>query len=45
MYLSTPPHKQDVTQGFEEVWIQSFPSRRLVAIAKLKSTVYPTIYP
>ena len=27
------------------VWIQSLPSLRLVAVSKLKSSVYPTIYP
>ena len=26
-------------------WIQSFPSPRLVGIPRLKSSVYPTIYP
>ena len=42
----TPPLGQDMTQGqFFKVWIQSFPSPRLVASPRLKNPVYPTIYP
>ena len=46
----TPPLKQDMTQGQflsgdQQVWIQSFPSPRLVALPRLKNSVYPTIYP
>ena len=47
MYLPTPLDKQDVTNllsGVLQVWIQSFPSPRLVAIPRLKSPVCPTIY-
>ena len=41
---------QDMTQGqflsgVEQVWIQSFPSPRLVASTRLKNLVRPTIYP
>ena len=43
-------HGQDVTQGrflsgVQLFWIQSFLSPRSVAAPKLKSQVYPTIYP
>ena len=46
----TPPLGQDMTQGqflsgVEQVWIQSFPSPRLVASPRLKNLVCPTIYP
>ena len=46
----TSPHEQDVTQGqflsgVWYVWIQSFPSPRLVAIPKLKNPAYTTIQP
>ena len=49
-YLPTPPLGQDITQGqflsgVQQVWIQSFPSPRLVASPRLKNTVCPTIYP
>ena len=49
-YLPTPPLGQDMTQGqflsgVQQVWIQSFPSPRLVASPRLKNLVYPTIYP
>ena len=49
-YLPTPPHGQDMTQGqflsrVWQVWIQSFPSPRLVASPRLKNPVRPTIYP
>ena len=49
-YLPTPPLGQDMTQGqflsgVEQVWIQSFPSPRLVASTRLKNLVCPTIYP
>ena len=49
-YLPTPPLGQDMTQGqflsgVEQVWIQSFPSPRLVASLRLKNLVCPTIYP
>ena len=40
-------YKQDVTQGqilsgVYQVWLQSFPSPRLVAIPRLKSPIRPT---
>ena len=46
----TPPLGQDMTQGqflsgVYQVWIQSFPSPRLVASPRLKNLVCPTIYP
>ena len=46
----TPPLGQDMTQGqflsgVWQVWIQSFPSPRLVAPPRLKNLVCPTIYP
>ena len=46
----TPPLGQDMTQGqflsgVQPVWIQSFPSSRLVASPRLKNLVCPTIYP
>ena len=46
----TPPLGQDMTQGqflsgVSQVWIQSFPSPRLVASPGLKNLVCPTIYP
>ena len=49
-YLPTPPLGQDMTQGqflsgVWQVWIQSFPSPRLVASPRLKKLVRPTIYP
>ena len=49
-YLPTPPLGQDMTQGqflsgVWQVWIQSFPSPRLVASPRLKNLVCPTIYP
>ena len=45
-----PPLGQDMTQGqflsrVLLVWIQSFPSPRLVASPRLKNPVCPTIYP
>ena len=45
----TPPLGQDMTQGqflsgVQQVWIQSFPSPRLVASPRLKNPVCPTIY-
>ena len=45
-----PPLGQDMTQGqflseVQQVWIQSFPSSRLVASPRLKNLVCPTIYP
>ena len=48
-YLPTPPLVQDMTQGqflseVQQVWIQSFPSPRLVASPRLKNLVCPTIY-
>ena len=50
LYLPTPPFGQDMTQGqflsgVWQVWIQSFPSSRLVATPRLKNSVCPTIYP
>ena len=49
-HLPTPPLEQDMTQGqflsgVLQVWIQSFPSPRLVASPRLKNSVCPTIYP
>ena len=49
-YLPTPPLGQDMTQrqffsGVYQVWIQSFPSPRLVASPRLKNPVCTTIYP
>ena len=49
-YLPTPPLGQDMTKvnflsGVQQVWIQSFPSPRLVASPRLKNLVCPTIYP
>ena len=49
-YLPTSPLGQDMTQGqflsgVSQVWIQSFPSSRLVASSRLKNLVCPTIYP
>ena len=49
-YLLTPPLGQDITQGqflseVLQIWVQSFPSPRLVASPRLKKSVYPTIYP
>ena len=46
----TPPLGQDMTQGqflsgVWQVWIQSFPSPRLVASPRLKNLVCPTICP
>ena len=46
--LPTPPLGQDMTQGHFlsgvwQVWVQSFPSPRLVASPKLKNLVCPTI--
>ena len=48
-YLPTPPLSQDMTQGqflsgVKQVWIQSFPPRR-VSSPRLKNSVRPTIYP
>ena len=48
-YLPTPLG-QDMTQGqflsgVWQVWIQSFPSPRLVASPRLKNLLCPTIYP
>ena len=45
----TPPLGQDMIQGqflsgVYQVWIQSFPSPRLVASPRLKNLVYPTTY-
>ena len=45
-----PPHEQDATQGqflsgILQVWVQSFPSPRPVAIQRLKDPVFPTTYP
>ena len=49
-FLPTPQLGQDMTQGqflsgVYQVWIQSFPSPRLVASPRLKNLVCPTIYP
>ena len=47
-YLPTSPLGQDMTHGqflSEQVWIQSFPSPRLVASPRLKKPVCPTILP
>ena len=46
-YLPTPSLGQDMTQGhfLSRVWIQSFPSPRLVASPRLKNPVCPPIYP
>ena len=49
-YLPIPPLGRDMTQGqflsgVEQVWIQSFPSPRLVASSRLKNRVCSTIYP
>ena len=49
-YLPTPPLGQDMTQGqflsgVWQVWIQSFPSPRLVASPRLKNLVCPTTLP
>ena len=49
-YLPTPPLGQDMTQGqflsrVQQVWIQSFPSPRLVALPRLKNLLCPAIYP
>ena len=49
-YLPTPPLEQDMTQGqflsgVQQVWIQSFPSTRLVTLPRLKNQVCPIIYP
>ena len=46
----TPPLGQDMTQGHflsgvYQVWIQSFPSPRLIAPPRLKNLVYSSIYP
>ena len=46
----TPPLGKDMTQGqflsgVSQVWIQSFPSLRLVASPRMKNLVCPTIYP
>ena len=46
----TAPLRQDMTQGqflsgVSQVWIQSFPSPRLVASPRLKNLVCPTILP
>ena len=46
----TPPLGQDMTQGqflsgVWQVWIQGFPSPRLVASPRLKNLVCPIIYP
>ena len=46
-YLPTPPLGQDMTQGqflsgVEQVWIQNFPSPRLVSLPRLK---YPVCLP
>ena len=48
-YLLTPPLGQDMTQGqvfgrVLQIFIQSFPSPRLVASPRLKNLVCPTIY-
>ena len=48
-YLPNPSTRQDMTQdqilsGVLQVWIQSFPSPRLVASPRLKNLVCPTIY-
>ncbi len=50
IYPTPPPHAGCNTSliflsGVQLVWIQSFPSSRPVAILKLMSSVYPTIYP
>ena len=51
VYIFTQPlrHKQNMTQsqflsGVKLVWIQKFPSSKLVAEPKLKKLVGPTIY-
>ena len=46
----TLPHEKDVIQGeflsgVLQIWIQCFPSPRLVAIPRLKSPVCSTIHP
>ena len=38
-------HKVNFLSGVKQVWIQSFPSPRLVASPRLKNLVCPTIYP
>ena len=49
IYISTPWHKQDVTQGqylsgIKQVWIQSFPSLRQITIQRLKSPICSIFY-
>ena len=48
LYLPTPPLGQNMTQGqfltgVYQVWIQTFPSPRLVASPRMKNTVCPTL--
>ena len=38
-------HKVNFLSGVLQVWIQSFPSPRLIALPRLKNLVCPTIYP
>ena len=50
IYISYLPTEQDMTRGqflsgVWQVWIQSFPSPRLVASPRLKNLVCHTIYP
>ena len=50
IYILTPPREEDMAQGqilrgVLQVWIQSFPSPRLVVISRFKSSVCPTICP
>ncbi len=49
-YLLTPPLRQEMTQGqflsgVQQVWIQSFPSPRLVASPRLKNPSLPYYLP
>ena len=46
LYIPTPPHEHDATQGQFLIWFEiSFTSPRLLIIPKLKSPVWLTILP
>ena len=45
IYIYRPLRSVNFFNGIEQVWIQSFPSPRLVALPRLKNLVCPTILP
>ena len=45
IHIYQPLRSRSFLSGVWQVWIQSFPSPRLVASSRLKKSVRPTIYP